>query len=114
MAASARLDQGQSLPGAGADLSAVTASIWAMLTPPGIHVQWVEEEAVVLNEDTSELHYLNPQSALIYALLLEYGMPDAVPHACEHIDAPPEETKREVENLVDTLLDKGLLLKADD
>ena len=80
-----------------------------MHQPKGIHVQWVEDEAVVLNEDTSEIHYLNPQSALIYALVLEYGMPEAVGHVCERVDAPADQVQAETEQIVKDLIDKGLL-----
>ena len=80
-----------------------------MQTPPGIHVQWVDEEAVVLNEATGELHYLNPQSALIYALLIEFGMPRAATEACERLDGPPDEIQEEVANLLATFAEKGLL-----
>lgn len=39
----------------------------------GVHVEWVEDEAVVLHPETGELHYLNPQAALILALIEEEG-----------------------------------------
>lgn len=77
-------------------------------------MEWVEDEAVVLNEATKELHYLNPQSALIYALLLEYGLPAAVTHACERIDGPAREIEEEVRKLAQSFLEKGLLTEAAD
>lgn len=80
-----------------------------MFQPRGIHVQWVEQEAVVLNEETGEVHYLNPQSALIYALVLEYGMPAAVTHARVHIDAPDAQVTEDVQRVIRTLIEKGLL-----
>ena len=80
-----------------------------MFTPPGIHVQWVDQEAVVLNEDTSEVHYLNPPAALIYALVLEYGMPGALRHAYQRMDGSEKEVAIAVQDLVRSLLDKGLL-----
>jgi hypothetical protein len=36
-------------------------------------VEWVDDEAVVLDPATGELHYLNRSAALIYALILEHG-----------------------------------------
>jgi hypothetical protein len=80
-----------------------------MLKPAGIHIQWVEDEAVVLNEESGELHYLNTQSALIYALLLEFGMPDALNEAVERIDGPPDEIREEIHRLIATFTEKGIL-----
>lgn len=79
--------------------------------PPGIHVQWVDREAVVLNEETGELHYLNEQSALIYALLLEYGMPRALDEAIRRIDGPDEDVRAEVDSLITTFSEKGILMR---
>lgn len=81
-----------------------------MITPSGINVQWVDKEAVVLNEETGEIHYLNPQSALIYALLLEYGQPKATAEAKQRLDGPPDEIEREVANLLASFVEKGLLI----
>lgn len=80
-----------------------------MLMPPGVHVEWVDGEAVVLNESTSELHYLNPQSALIYALLLEYGMPAAVAEAVSRTGGPRDEVEKEVEQQAAAFIEKGIL-----
>ena len=85
-----------------------------MRVPDGIHVQWVEHEAVVLNERTGEVHYLNPQSALIYALLLEYGMPLAAEQAVERLNGPPEEISPEVDRLLSELVERGLLTETSD
>ena len=80
-----------------------------MNIPDRVHVQWVEEEAVVLNEETSEVHYLNPQSALIYALVLEFGMPQAIDHLCERLNGPPDEIRLETAKVVASFKEKGLL-----
>jgi hypothetical protein len=85
-----------------------------MFQPPGIHVQWVNDEAVVLNEDTSELHYLNPQSALMYALVLEYGMPEAVTKACERMEGPADQITDEMNKVVGSFIEKGLLAEVPD
>lgn len=82
-----------------------------MRSAPNVHVEWVGDEAVVLNQATNELHYLNPQSALIYALLLEYGMPDAVKELQNRVDGRPDDLRQEVEKLVLTFLGKGLLVQ---
>ena len=79
--------------------------------PPGIHVQWVDDEAVVLNEENGELHYLNAQSALIYALLLEFGMPETIHEVCKRIDGPTDQIEPEVYRLIETFAEKGILMK---
>ena len=38
-----------------------------------LHVEWVDGEAVVLDQETGELHYLNGPAALVYALIEEHG-----------------------------------------
>ena len=77
---------------------------------PDLHVEWVGEEAVVLNEKTSELHYLNPQSALVYALVLEHGMPGALVEVLKRIDGPEHEIRRDVDILIASFFAKGLLM----
>ncbi len=49
-----------------------------MRAPNGMHVEWVEGEAVVLNTNSGELHYLNGSAALVYALIQEKGYEAAV------------------------------------
>ena len=77
-------------------------------------MQWVDGEAVAVNETTSEVHYLNPQSALIYALLLEFGMPEAVDEACARIQGPREEIRAQIDHLIETFREKGLLAAEDE
>jgi GDP-D-mannose dehydratase len=43
-----------------------------------MHVEWIDDEAVVLDTDTGHLHYLNPIAALAYALILEHGVDQGV------------------------------------
>lgn len=38
-----------------------------------LHVQWVEDEAVVLDPSTEELHYLNSTASVTLAVLSELG-----------------------------------------
>ena len=75
-------------------------------------MQWVEDEAVVLDGESNELHYLNPQSALLYALLLEFGMPQAIGEALRRIENPPEEAQEELKRLVSSFIDKGILAES--
>jgi len=39
----------------------------------GMHVEWVDDEAVALDPSTGQLHYLNPPAAVFLALMLEHG-----------------------------------------
>ena len=48
-------------------------SIVSMRPADGKHVEWIDDEAVVLDPSTEELHYLNAPAALLYALILEHG-----------------------------------------
>lgn len=80
-----------------------------MKIPEDVHVQWVEDEAVVLNARTGELHYLNPPSALIYALVLEFGMPKALEQAIARTEGREDEVEQEFQRLVRTFEEKGIL-----
>lgn len=79
-----------------------------MRIAPGMHVEWVDGEAVVLNPETNHLHYLNPPAALLYALILEHGYEEAL----KQITRLPAETDRsdELPKLVQTMVDAGLLI----
>lgn len=73
----------------------------------GMIVEWVEDEAVVLNSRTGELHYLNPPAALVYAYLLEFGYTEGLAqltarfgHAVEPIE--------QIEMLIVDFEQKGL------
>ena len=48
--------------------------------PSSLHVEWVGDEAVVLDTDTGRIHYLNSSAALTYALIMEMGLKPAVRH----------------------------------
>ena len=71
-------------------------------------MEWVDEEAVVLNPETSRLHYLNPPAALLYALILEHGYQQAL----LEVRQLPKETdiEQEVPGLVQDMVDAGLLI----
>ncbi len=49
-----------------------------MRAAAGMHVEWVDVEAVALDPSTGHLHYLNPPAALFLALVLEHGYPRAL------------------------------------
>lgn len=76
---------------------------------PGMHIEWVEEEAVVLDPETGHLHYLNPSAAYVYALICEYGFEDA----SQQIESQFEDgtpMRRELPALLRDMRSKGLLV----
>lgn len=80
-----------------------------MRAAPEIHVEWVDDEAVALNPETGQLHYLNPPAALAYALIAELGLEEGLLQLRERAQIPPE-AEGELQVLIDEFLDKGLLL----
>ena len=79
-----------------------------MRLAPGLHVEWVGDEAVVLNEETKELHYLNPTAAIAYALIAENGYPNALEELRTRFDGASID--EEIEQLVADMVEKGLLV----
>lgn len=74
-----------------------------------LHVEWVEDEAVVLNPRSGELHYLNPPAALVFAAISEYGYEQGIRHVKE-TQSGVEALDEEIEATVETMLNKGLLV----
>ncbi|MDQ3987251.1 MAG: hypothetical protein M3280_12245 [Actinomycetota bacterium] len=81
-----------------------------MQVAEGMHVEWVDDEAVVLDTESSRLHYLNAPAALVYAMILEYGYAEAV----RRIRELPSETdiSAELPVLLEDMVEKGLLVDA--
>lgn len=77
--------------------------------PAGLHVEWVDEEAVVLDLGTKHLHYLNPMASLIYAVIQEHGYKDAVALLERTYGAEPD-MKEELQAVLDDMKIKGLLV----
>lgn len=77
------------------------------------HVEWVEDEAVVLDQATGEIHYLNPSAALLYGLILEHGTAPAL-EEIERTRIESDEQREELKGFMDLLLELGLLESADD
>ena len=73
-----------------------------------MHVEWVDNEAVVLDPETSELHYLNAPAALVFALIQEHGFEGGLRalHGAQGVTAED----REVKELLDDMIEKGLLV----
>jgi coenzyme PQQ synthesis protein D (PqqD) len=82
-----------------------------MQAAPGLHVEWVDDEAVVLNPGSSELHYLNRSAALVFALILEYGFQEAMSRV-ELTFYESTSLEEELEALIAELVEKGLLTDA--
>lgn len=80
-----------------------------MRATEGLHVEWVDDEAVVLDAGSGQLHYLNPPVALAYALILEHGHEDAMRRLEKMFGGNPR-FEQEVDVLIEELRDKGLVI----
>lgn len=80
-----------------------------MRPDPAYHVEWVEDEAVILDTRTQELHYLNAPAAYVYALILEHGFERAMADLRNRFDENTE-FGRELPRLVDDMHERGLLI----
>lgn len=74
-----------------------------------MYVEWVEGEAVVLNRDSGELHYLNGTAALVFALIQEHGFAGAIEEVRARFDSD-EQVERDLEDLVSDMKEKGILV----
>ena len=80
-----------------------------MKPAPELHVEWVEDEAVVLDPDSGELHYLNTQAALVLALIQEHGLTEAKQVlAAQFPDVPNRD--EEVDAVIADMVEKGILI----
>jgi hypothetical protein len=75
---------------------------------PGLHVEWVDEEAVVLDTSTGDLHYLNTSAAVVFASILEYGYERAIKEL-DHAHGDSPKVKRDVQDVIEDMIEKGLL-----
>lgn len=76
----------------------------------GVHIQWIGDEAVALNEQSGHLHYLNSMAALILATVLEHGEKEgAVILAKAYGDQRP--IAEDMATVLGELRDKGLLIE---
>jgi hypothetical protein len=81
----------------------------AMKPAPGKHVEWVDQEAVVLDTESREIHYLNPPAAVAYALILEHGYDEAMAQLKQSFGTESD-FEKEVAALVDEMVERGLLV----
>ena len=72
-----------------------------------LYVEWMEDEAVVLNRTSGEIHYLNPPAAYFFALALEDGVDGAL-ETIRAAEPPPRED--EIEALIADMVERGLLV----
>lgn len=74
-----------------------------------MYVEWVEGEAVVLNRESGELHYLNGPAALVFALIQEHGYDGAMRELYERFGAA-DGMKEELDGLIKDMLEKHILV----
>ena len=79
-----------------------------MRAADGMYVEWVDDEAVVLDAATGKLHYLNPPAALFYALVLEHGFEPAVERVRQMYDGD-RSTDEELSQMIEQMSENGLL-----
>lgn len=80
-----------------------------MKAAAGIHVEWVEGEAVILDPRSGELHYLNESAALLFALIQEVGFSAAIAELTERFADLPN-FPAELDSVVGDMVAKGLLV----
>ncbi|HEX2295925.1 MAG TPA: HPr-rel-A system PqqD family peptide chaperone [Actinomycetota bacterium] len=79
-----------------------------MKVADAMYVEWVEGEAVVLNRDSGELHYLNGPAALVFALIQEHGFDRALEEVRDRFGA--EQVEADLDDLVSDMKEKGILV----
>jgi hypothetical protein len=77
---------------------------------PNLRIEWVDDEGVVLDEASKEVHYLNPTAALVLALIQERGYEGAVRELQSRFGTD-EHHQAELAELVREMANKGLLLE---
>ncbi len=78
---------------------------------PGLPFQKLDEETIVVDPRTREVHLLNDTAARVWELLESSFTLDGLTAAlAEEYDETPEEMRAGVEELLDGLRDKGLLV----
>ena len=80
-----------------------------MRVADSMYVEWVEGEAVVLNRDSGELHYLNGPAALVFALIQEHGYEGALRELYERF-GNADGMREELDGLIKDMLDKQILV----
>ncbi len=74
-----------------------------------MYVEWVEGEAVVLDRESGELHYLNGTAALVFALIQEHGFDGAMEEVRSRFGST-EQVQGDLDGLVSDMKEKGILV----
>lgn len=80
-----------------------------MRVADGKHVEWVDQEAVILDSESGDLHYLNGPAAKVYALMAEYGYDKGLEELAKQHGSEPH-FKEELDDVLGDMVDKGLLV----
>lgn len=80
-----------------------------MRVADGKHVEWVDEEAVVLDSVTGDLHYLNAPAAKVYAFIGEYGYDKGL-EELERAHGTEPNFKEQLQDVLNDMVEKGLLV----
>ena len=86
------------------------SEVAALRAADDLHIEWVEDEAVVLHPGSGELHYLNPPAALFLALILEHGVPGATAEL-ERRFPDADTLPTDLAFMVEDMLGRGLLVR---
>lgn len=74
-----------------------------------MYVEWVEGEAVVLNRESGELHYLNGTAALVFALMQEHGYDGAMEEVRNRFGSTGQ-VEGDLKELLSDMKEKGILV----
>ena len=77
----------------------------------GVHIEWVDDEAVVLDQASGHLHYLNASAALILAMVLEHGLDKGVTELTALV-GEASSLNEDVETVLADLREKNLFVDA--
>ena len=80
----------------------------SMRVNPGMHVEWVDDEAVVLDPESGQLHYLNGTAAIVFALILEHGFDKAIDEV-RGMFPGDQAVEADLPRLIEEMTESGLL-----
>lgn len=90
-----------------------TAEATSWVRDPGLPFQTLDEDTIVVDPRSREVHLLNETAARVWELLSSPGSIDSLAAVLvEEYEAPLEEVRSSVEALVRELGDKGILRPA--
>ena len=76
----------------------------------GVSAVEIDGEAVIFVQHGAQLHHLNPAAAIVYSLCDGTGtVADLAADIAEAFGAPPDQVEREVQAVVDTFDEIGIL-----